>query len=277
MKKPPLPTIRHLPEVDDLRSGRDGEIQPGQESVIKKIAEELTAYVKLHDKKKLVFIHSPKKRVLATAQLTSEFLSTINPEIKVEFYSEPNLKEINHGVYILPAEYKAGDFFEGFEQADKIFWGEVFGKESDTTENFLYKYGDPVKFSDGTYKHPVLAKYFSQTGENFKEALSRIYTEATKFSRDYHKYYEGYEPVMFAHGLPLEIYKDLSEVAEKVITKGFTISQGKLPRVCYQHHLKRNSEEGSHGRVDFLPLEDIVNPVFQEVLMTEIEYLERLN
>ncbi len=277
MKKAPLPTIRHLPDIDDLRSNRDGDIQPGQEQAVEKIVGELIAYIKLHDKRKLVFIHSPKKRVLVTAQLTSEVLITVSPEISVEFYPEPNLKDINHGVYILPTEYKAGDFFEGFEQADKVFWGEVFGKESDTTENFLYRYGDPVKLSDGTYKYPVLAKYFSQSGENFKEALIRIYTEATRFSRDYYKHYEGYEPVMFAHGLPLEIYKDLSEVAEKVITKGFTFSQGKLPRVCYQHHLKRNSEEGSHGRVDFLPIENMVNPVFQEVLMAEIEYLERLN
>lgn len=277
MKQTALPTIRHLVEVDDLRDSRDGELQPGQEPAAQAIAKELAKHIESHKVNKLVFIHSPKKRALATAQLTQRFLLEINPVIQIKYYSEPNLKDIHHGAYILPPTYKAGDFFEGFALADKIFYDEVFGEKNDRTENYTYRYGDPYPFEDGNYKYPELAKYFSKSGENFKEALIRIYSEVVKFAHDYDKYYEGYGPVVFSHGLPLEIYKDLSEVAAEVVLKDFTYPVGKLPRVCYQHHLERNSEEGSHGRADLLSLEHITNPIFLKMLEDEISYLKRLN
>lgn len=277
MKQSTLPIIRHLVEIDDLRSERDGELQSGQEPAAQEIAKELAKHIDSHNINKLVFIHSPKKRALTTAQLTEQFLLEINPGTQIKYYSEPNLKDIYHGVYILPASYKIGDFFEGFAQADKIFYGEVFGEKDNKTENYIYRYGDPYPLDDGNYKYPELAQYFSKSGENFKEALIRIYSEIVKFANDYRKYYEDYEPVVFSHGLPLEIYKDISEVAEEVVLNDFTYPIGKLPRICYQHHLERNSEEGSHGRADLLPLEHTTNPKFLKMLKDEINYLESLN
>jgi len=49
-----------------------------------------------------------------------------------------------------------------------------------------------------------------------------------------------------------------------------------LPRVCYQHHIARNSEKGSHGRTDFLPLEYITSKQFLKVLNDELVYLKNL-
>ena len=271
-----LPIIRHLPEADDLRDERDGEVLPGQEDAAMQIATELLNVIDLKGAENLTFIHSPKKRAKTTAQMTEKFLTELNPGIHVQSHIEPNIKDIHHGVYKLPKNYQPGDFYEGFGLADKIFYGEVFDNYPDV-ENLLYHYGDPCLQPDGTYRYPELSLYFSGYGENFRDVLIRIYSEVAKFTVEYRQHKPGSVPVMFSHGLPLEIYKDLSEVSQQIVTTGFSFPSGKLARICYNHHRARNSEEGSHGRVDILDLQYLSNPAFLAVLQAELQFLRDLS
>ena len=270
-----LPIVRHLVEVDDLRNERDGELLPDQEPIARKIARDLYELVDNNKPNKLLFIHSSKKRASATALMTEECLLEIDPKIKIVHYVEPNIRDISHGRYRLPVEYEPGDFYRGFSLADKIFYNEVF-ENSPFTENLLYRYGDPLLQNDGTYTYPELDQYFISYGESFRDALVRIYSEVHKFTSDYWQRKDSFRPVMFSHGLPLEIYKDLAEVAYEVIKNSLKFRPGKLARVCYVAHRTRNSEEGSHGRVDLLPLDFINNPKFISILDLELEYLESL-
>ncbi|MBI3633307.1 MAG: hypothetical protein HY226_03385, partial [Candidatus Vogelbacteria bacterium] len=180
---------------------------------------------------------------------------------------------IDQGKFILPADYKIGGQFLGLELANKIFSKEVFGSASG---NLLYKFGDPVLQSDGTYKYPELVPYFESYGESNRDLLLRLYDLVIRTSKKMDKFGAKTKVVVVTHAQLYQIFRDLSTVAEMVTNGGLDLQEGELPKLCWELYSKRFKNEKPTYGVNYISIENLFDPKVVELLNREIEYLKSL-
>lgn len=269
-----IPIAEHLEDQDDLLMGRDTELIAGQEHLAKEMADKIYGHAIENGIKAMVFCVSPKKRVLETAKLVEKYLSDKTVKIHILFDVDPNLREMDQGKFILPVEYKAGDDFKGLTIARKVFMREIQNPDNPSQENFNYHFGDPLPREDGTYKYPELKKYFTESGESFKEMLIRYFSEVVKLSENLKRFSDKTEPVIFTHGQPRQFFVILEEIAKKMAGEGHRFEPGDLPRLCRDAYKPRVQGLAPYGQVGFVSVESVYNPEIINILKEEIARLE---
>lgn len=270
------PIFKHLKDIDDLeKSGRNGSLIEGQLAIAEKLAKDIFDNFLTPECRAVFIMCSSKKRSFETAEMISENLKKINPKLKTQIVSQNSLREIDQGKVILPAEYKAGEKFEGLQLAGKIFFKEVFGKDIEGgKDNYLYRYSDPVLLKDGNYKYPELAKYFSEPGESYKDFLLRIYGEIESFSRQASRFNEKIKFIICTHSLTAKIFQDLLEVSQLIKSGEISLKQGALPRVCWELFKKRPETKLATGEFKLLPISSLFKVEIIKLLKREIEFLK---
>jgi len=210
---------------------------------------------------------------METAELVKNYL--VDKPIKLKIVSEVdnNLREIDQGKFILPEDYKPGDSFAGLKIAGKIFSSETFNPDDSYKDNLDYHFGDPLLQSDGTYKYPELAQYFSEYGESYRDVLIRFYSQIVKLSENLERFKDKVAPVVFTHGQPHQIFTNLSEVADMMHDEGFTFETGTLPRVCWDLYQKKRKGVVPFGEIIFISIEHVCRPEMIQKLKEEIAYL----
>lgn len=270
-----VPIIKHLEDENDLLQGRDSDLVSGQETSAEAIAEEIQNLLETEDYRIAVFTVSPKKRAQQTAHMVRQALSE-KSGLRIIYKTENDLREIDQGVFILPEEYQPGDSYAGLREAGKIFSDETFNPTNPSSDNLLYRFGDPVLRTDGTYKYPSIAEKFTSPGENYRDVLVRLYRQVVLLSEQVLKYEDRAIPVVFTHGQPHQIFTDLAEVADLVERKQLDIETGTLPRVCWDLYQQRRKGVVPYGKTNFVALDHIQNTRLIEILKNELAYLESL-
>ncbi len=269
-----IPVMRHFDDIDDLlKYGRDGEIIPGQEELASQFAEEIYDEVKKEGKRAVMFVCSSRIRASQTAELIVDELRKIDESLKIREVDEPALANIDQGKFILPPDYKQGDYYAGLDIANKIFAREVFSPDG----NYLYKFGDPILQDDNTYKYPELATYFESYGENYRDFLLRIYEMILDTSGKVEKLDSKTKVVVVTHAQLYQILKDISDVAKMIKTDKLTVSPGDLPKLCWEQYQKRFKEQvkPEYG-LNHISIENLYDSKITELLKKEIEYLKLL-
>lgn len=279
IEKPNIPIVRHFDEEDLITlSGRDGEILPDQEEKAKEVAKAIYFEMLKNNQKSVFFITSEKKRTSQTADLITKELIKIDSTIKINKSVERDIEAIREGEYIIPDEYKPGDYFVGLELASKAFFAEVYKSMGNlSVNNFLYKYGDPVLLKNGTYKYPELCKYFRKPGENYKELLLRIYKIIVTTHNKLHKFQKNTKVVVITHGQPAQIFKDLNIIGDKIKNEHLNFKKGELPDLCLAEYNKRDISTRVTGQTDLISMDNLSNPELISKLEEEIDYLENIN
>lgn len=175
-------------------------------------SREIILDLKENDKKIVLFITSAKIRAIQTAQLLSEEIKKILGKDTVKFvhHAENNLKGIEQGEFILPENYVAGDFFEGLEIGSKIFFNESLNPK---INNINYRFGDPF-FIENKYKYPELLNFFSEPGETYFEAITRIFTSVVQLGLKIEKLSNSNVLIVIVgHGYTYQILKNLAILA----------------------------------------------------------------
>ncbi len=268
---------KHLHDRDDLeREGRDAGLVAGQEHLAANMADEVYRHAVEGGFNTLVFCASTKTRTIETAQMVEHSLRDKPIKLHIILETDPNLREIDQGAFILPPGYKAGDSFEGLKIAWKIFSAETFNERDPSKDNLDYHFGDPLRQEDGTFKYPELNNYFSERGESYRDILLRLYAQVVKLSDNMQRFGDKVRPVVFTHGQPYQIFRDLAEAADKVETEGLTFSPGGLARICQTLYMDRVRREGTipPGKLDLVAIEHVCNPKMIELLRREMTYLE---
>lgn len=269
-----IPVMRHFDDIDDLLMyGRDNEIIPGQEKLAFQFAKEIYDEVKKEDKGAVMFICSSRIRATQTAGLIIEELRKMDETLKIRKVAEPALANIDQGKFILPPDYKQGDYYAGLDIANKIFAKEVFSPDGD----YLYKFGDPILQADNTYKYPELIPYFESYGENYRDFLLRIYEMILETSGKVEKLESKTKAVVVTHAQLYQILKDISAVAKMIKNDGIEVRTGDLPKLCWEQYQKRFKEQvkPAYG-LNHVSIEDLYDHKIIELLKKEIEYLKTL-
>ena len=279
MEKLKLPIIRHFDEVDDLSLDiRDGELLPEQEEKARNIAEQIINELKNDSQEAVFFVTSTRARAVQTADLIIKELQKIKPDVRTFKTEEENLCAIKEGKFILPEDYKPGDYFIGLEVAANAFSDEVHAKEKGLGEdNYLYRHGDPLLLEDGTFKYPELLKYFESSGENYREVLLRIYKLIIVTHKKASKLTKKTKVAILTHGQPAQIFKDLNAVAAKVSAGSIDVPLGQLANLCWEEYKNRDESERVTGQTDMVSIEYLENEDMIQILQSEVDYLEALD
>ncbi len=264
----------HLEEIDDLKQfKRDAPIQLNSENlvVLDQIVEELEKKIVAEKSKALILVTSPKIRSIQTCQHIAEGLKKkLGNLFKIRFSIESGLDAANQGDFILPEEYKAGDFFYGLNIASKIFIDEAVGEK----KNLNYKFGDPIKLNDGTYKYPDLARYFVTYGETYGQALARVLQSVIKASEKVDKFRRNTEVSIIAHGFTFHILRGLSILAKKVRVENLQVKPGelaiKLWEIYQQYPISLKTTPFSN--IDF---SDLNNQTLVQILKDEVVFINK--
>lgn len=268
-----IPIAKHLEDQDDLIQGRDASLVPGQEILARNIAEEICNHAEENDFRILYFAVSPKKRAIETSEMVKDNILSKVDHPKIIYKTDHNLREIDQGDFILPNNYKPGDHYPGLKMAGKIFSSETFNSDGPAKDNLDYHFGDALPKAGGGYKFPELAEYFSRPGESYKEVLLRFYSCVVSLSESMERFAEKTLPVIFTHGQPHQIFKNLAEIAERVKNDNFTFKPGELPRICWDLYQERRQGVVPFGKIDFVSIEHITNPKMIGMLKKEIDWL----
>lgn len=269
--------VGHLEEVDDLkRWERDAPLDYDREDNIenlKKISDALVEKIRERDKKAVLLISSPKIRAQQTSEwIAKELKSKLGDNIKVRYSVDENLDANSQGKFILPENYTPGSFFEGLKIAGKIYLKESLNQ---TNSNLHYKFGDPVLQTDGTYKYPELAKYFTESGETYAESLVRIFTSVIEMSSKARKLNSSsVEVVVVAHGFTYHVLKGLTVLGEQIMQGETSVNLGEVAQKIWEIYNTRTSElkDTSFAILDFSNIE---NEELLSLLRKEINYLKR--
>jgi broad specificity phosphatase PhoE len=275
MKEPTLSIMRHLEDVDNLRdSGRDGGLVPGQEEAARQIATELVENVDQEGQQAILFISSDRLRTMQTVDLLRDAIKRLTKgAIKVRHAVQPDLAAMYQGEFVLPADYMPGDFYAPLQFATKAWVEETSGENA----NLLYRFGDPVKLPDGSWKHAQLAHHFSQYGENSQECLARFYQLALA-ACDGESRLRGRTKVMIVtHAQLYQIYTSLATVALRLKKGGLVFPVGGgLPAYCWRLYRERWESNGG-GRPSFpilhVPVSSLSGGGLARVLGQEIWHL----
>ncbi len=271
-----IPIVRHLTDQDDLTQGRDAGLQAGQEAQVNVITETLTEEILKGDYRIILFLTSPKKRSVETASLVNESVTLRISNIHILQKSIKDLREIDQGSFILPADYKPGDALEGFALAGHVFFHETFSPVQPSLDNLRYRYGDALLQSDGAYKYPELKQFFKSPGESYRDVQLRVYRQILILAQNLDRYGTHVKPVIFTHGQPLQIFKDLQIVSEEILERGFSFDTGQLARICWDMYNERKPRKRNFGQVEFVSPQNLTHPEIISLLREEISFLENL-
>lgn len=272
------PVIRHLEDEDDLLKKRDGDLIPGQEAAAHEIAEELRAEILDRDTSTVLMITSPKKRAIQTAEMVSEDLQSRTEGVRFIHETNEALMDQDQGEIILPPDYEPGDHFEGLDIARKIFHKETFGDETTGEEGSLtYRFGDPILQEDGTYKYPELLKYFSRSGESYRDVLVRLLGMLIELSENIQRFeIHRTLPVIFTHSQARQIFKDLEAAAALFQDGRLAYKTGQLGKICWEIYKKRKAENKIPEVIEYIAVDALLDEEIIELLRKEREYLRKL-
>jgi broad specificity phosphatase PhoE len=279
-EKPRAFVVKHLHDRDDLqKEGRDAGLIPGQENLAAEMATKLYEYATKKGYKALIFCVSTKKRTSETAEMVRDSLRNRSSNLHVLIEEDAELREMDQGTFVLPEDYKAGDSFDGLTLAWKALSAETFNADDPSKDNLDYHFGDPLCQADGTFKYPELDAYFSGYGESYRDILLRLYSCVIKLSDNKKRYGDRMLPVIFTHGQPYQVFRDLAEVADMIKNQGYKLTPGELPRVCQSAYKARAAREGTipPGKVDAVPIEYADDPEIISILKQEISLLEKMH
>ena len=272
-KRKKLPIVKHLEDIDDLSIGRDTSLVPGQKILVNKLADSIYQYYAENSFKILIFQVSPKKRAQEAARLVQKNLSERNSGVRIILEVNQSLREIDQGEFILPSNYQPGNYFQGLKIAGSIFSSETFSD----VDNLTYRYGSPF-VDKKVNKYPELKKYFRDYGENYKEVLIRFYTQVINFSEFIRRLDErNAGMVVFTHSQPHQIFTDLSIVARMIISEGFNLKTGDLPRLCWNLYKSRERRIIPFGDMTSVCVDHIYNNDVIQLLEREVEFLGNLS
>lgn len=258
----------HLEEIDDLgKYGRDAPLEDTKENRddLEKIKNGIVDSIKKSGKKAVMFITSPKVRAVQTAEmLESEIRKELGDSIKFRYSVNEDLKLNEQGSFVLPESYKAGSFYGGLSAARKIFMD-----ESIASNNPHYRFGDPIKLEDGTYKYPELAEYFIESGETYAESLIRIFNSVLDMSSKSPKLNNEVEVIIIAHGSTYHILRGLSILAKQINGGEVKFETGDLILKLWEIYQNRTQElsDTAYAPLDFsnLESESLLNLLREEI------------
>ena len=265
--------VGHLQEKDDLKTyGRDAplvETEKNKED-LNKVADAIVSKMEKTEKKAVMFITSPRIRAQETARLlAAEIRKRLGNNVKIRYVEDENLKSTEQGKFILPEDYSPGSFFEGLKIASNIFTKESL-ESSD--RNLHYRFGDPVRTSDGSYRYPELAKYFIASGETYAESLVRIFTSVVKMGRKVKKLNLSVEVIIVSHGFTFHILRGLEVLGEQIKQGDIHLNPGDVALKIWEIYKNNTTDFKS---LAYVPL-DVTNLGDEELLTMlgkEIEYL----
>lgn len=263
-----IPTIRHLDDETDLKKyGRNPPIKEGQEEVVEDFASEILNSL---DKnvKFLFFITSSKLRCVQTAQAIKNSIKIKCPDLKITISENGGLSNLDDGDFILPADYKDGDLFQGFKVAGKIFTTKVFD-DSD----LLYKYGDSNIDQEG--ERFLLQEYFRSPGSNYKDFLLNFFNSILEFSKNINRFDKRIRPVIITHSQQYQMLYDLCTIAIDLLGNKIIIEPGEIYKECWTRYKKRVTKElPPIYDVRYLDMSVLANPQIIDRLNAEIKALE---
>lgn len=264
-----LSILRHLEDENNLFSGRDTDIVPGQEEIVYNIASEIISEADARGYGVIFFSCSPRKRTLQTVELIKQSILLRSDHLKVSITTNDKLVDMDHGKFVLPKNYKHGDVFEPFNLAWKIFWDETFNKD-----NPDYHLGDCVKQQDGTILYPDLFGYWTSFGESYKEICIRLYSSILEFSENIDRFNIKTMPIIMTHGGSLAIFRELENIAIKIKTEGYTFPTGQLMKICWNNYQSRQNRTSSDfGKILKLSIETLRDPEIIKKLKEEVNFL----
>ena len=279
-EKPRAFVAKHLHDRDDLKKeGRDSGLVAGQENLAAEMATNIYEHAVQENYKTLIFCVSTKKRTIETAEMVRDSLREKPIKLHVFVEEDADLREMDQGTFALPKDYNAGDNFEGLNLAWKALSVETFNPDDPSKDNLDYHFGDPLRQTDGTFKYPELDTYFSEYGESYRDILLRLYSCVIKLSENTERYGDKMLPVVFTHGQPYQVFRDLAEVADMIKNQGFKLAPGELPRVCQSVYKARVAREGTipPGKVDTVSIEYASDPEIISILKNEMTHLEKMH
>lgn len=267
--------VRHLLDEDNLLyERRDSGLLDGQEQRAYGMGVELAQVAREEGYQNLYLISSPKRRAVQTMAMMKTGISSIMPDLKVRTAQYYKLGEIDQGVMHLPDSYVPGMYVDELDTAWKIFWEETFSSAGEEQDNQLYRFGDPVSESSGSYKFPKLAHFFSKPGESYCELSLRLYEAALEFGQLYNRERVRQHKTMIAaitHGSPAVIFQMLDQIGRKINEEDFTFPTGKLMRLTWDFY---NSNPDSKSNLD-LEFGDVRHFVVGSISQKSLQMLER--
>jgi broad specificity phosphatase PhoE len=267
-----IPVARHLDDVDDLRTfGRDGELLPNQEEGARNYAMELVKRVHQEGKGAILLLCSTRLRGVQTGELIVEQIKEIDPSIKSVLSTNEALANMYEGAVHLPDDYKTGDKFPGFSIARDAFSKEVFGEH----HNFLYRFGDPVKFNGG-HKYPELVGYFDEYGESYRDFLVRMFDFILNTAKNLDRLNNKTKIALITHSQQYQMFYHLQSVMKDVQMGKLDLNPGELPLICWQRYLERIGLEKPVYDVRYIDTDGLYDDKNIEILEQEISYLKDL-
>jgi len=270
-EKKDLVILRHLKDINDLRNSRDSGIEEGQEELISSISERIVSSIKAHNIKILILTISTKKRVVESTNLIVDSIRNQNPEIKVVVSEEENLIDLDHGDFVLPTDYRVGDYFQPFEVAWKAFLVEAFDND-----NPDYQFGDSVVDDNGISKYPDLEKVFTRFGESQIDINLRLYKSIVNGHRNKEKIIRPHIlNIIVTHSLPYAILKQLVDVAYKIKNEDVCFETGELFKECWGMYKEDNNKyDFGFGDLSEIDIGLLQEKKFIDILLNEISFLE---
>lgn len=263
-----LVLVRHFQDQDNLFYKNDSPIEQSELLKAGAIAQEIVTQTTEKGFSCIHIVASHKKRAEMTAV---EIARRIGDTIPVTVETDSRIRELDHGQYILPKDYKPGDYFPPLQDAWKAFFKETFGEE-----DIWYRFGDPIATTGG-YKYPELASHFSKYGENQLEFSIRFYSFLADFCLDYQDK-KDVLPVVVTHQALTARVAEVARIAEKVKSGSITtVTQGKLPLLEWEQYQELSGNKNvfiEFGGLTTISLIDLYD--FVDFLVSEHEYLKTL-
>lgn len=268
-----IPVIRHLDDVDDLRTyGRDGILLPEQETTAIRYANEILKRTQSEGKSAVLLLCSTLKRGVETGHLIAFQIKKEDPKIKIRLSEKNALSSLYEGVANLPDNYNAGDVFPGFSIGKKVFSQEVFGEKP----NFLYRFGDPIKLDTG-YKYPELVGHFKEYGESYRDFLIRLFSLIIETAKNIDRTRKRTKIVVITHSQQYQMFYDLQTIAKDILTQGIVLEPGQLPLMCWKRYSERLLAGKPTYDVRYITIDSLCEDKVIDMLNREIEYLSKLN
>lgn len=163
--------VRHLQDEDNLLAGwNDAPLLSNQEYLVGNAVQDIVTRYELGDFTGIRIYTSPKKRAVETAAMIgSKILSLVSTS--PELIADDRIRELDQGNYILPPNYKPGDYYSPLSIAWNVYFNETFFQSH---PNPFYRFGDPMALNDA-HKYPELIGIFTKYGETQTEFNIRFY------------------------------------------------------------------------------------------------------
>lgn len=262
--------VRHIEDIDDLRENRDGSINWEKKEDALGMASQIIKEAQDSDSEIIFFATSPKKRVQETTVLVRDEIRR-KTNLKTVLTVEKNIREIDQGEFRLPENYTYGVFIPELKKAWEVFWDETFNRG-----NFTYRFGS-TENGKGEKEYADLENFFITPGENYTEFCLRLYTSVLEMARNPNLIdREKVKIVVMTHSAPLAIFKELEDVARKILTENFDFATGTLMQTCWDNFKKREVDVAANfGYVESISIGYLCNPVILKKLEEEILFMKK--